>query len=158
MRNSIVGLGLNFKGRSSDEQSVPNGTCGLSSQLPFFWIPKYRVSVLKGAVAERAKEIFREIAEQYEMRLDTLEVMPDHVHLFLSAPPRYAPAQVANTLKSISAKKIFAEFPQVKKVLWHGKFWADGYYVGSSGEDVTADMIRRYIKYQQDQGKQLRLF
>jgi putative transposase len=124
----------------------------------FVWIPKYRVAVLKGAVAERAKEIFQEIAEQYEFILDTLEVMPDHVHLFLSAPPRYAPAQMANILKSISAKKIFAEFPRVKKVLWHGKFWADGYYVGSSGDDVTTDLIRRYIKYQQDQGKQLRLF
>ena len=124
----------------------------------FVWVPKYRVAVLKGVVAERTKEIFQEIAEQYEFMLDTLEVMPDHVHLFLSAPPRYALARVANILKSISAKKIFAEFPQVKKVLWHGKFWADGYYVGSSGEDVTADIIRRYIKYQQNQGKQLRLF
>jgi putative transposase len=61
-------------------------------------------------------------------------------------------------LKSISAKRIFEEFPQIKKVLWGGKLWADGYYVGSSGEEVTADMIRRYIKYQQEQGKQLRLF
>jgi putative transposase len=58
----------------------------------FVWIPKYRRAVLKGAVAERAKELFQEIAEQYEMEMDTLEVMEDHVHIFLSAPPRYAPA------------------------------------------------------------------
>ncbi len=124
----------------------------------FVWIPKYRRAALKGAIAERAKEIFQEIAERYEFELDTMEVMADHVHLFLSAPPRYAPAQIANILKSLSAKKIFEEFPQVKKVLWGGKLWADGYYVGSSGEAVTADMIRRYIKYQQEQMKQLRLF
>ena len=124
----------------------------------FVWVPKYRVAVLKGTVAARVAGIFREIAEQYDWVVDTLEVMPDHVHLFLSAPPRYAPAQVVNILKSISAKMIFAEFPRVKKVLWHGKFWADGYYVGSSGEDVTSEVIRRYIKYQQEQTKQLRLF
>ena len=124
----------------------------------FVWIPKYRRAILKGAVAERAKELFQEIAEQYELTLDTLTVMEDHVHLFVSAPPRYAPAQIANILKSISAKKLFEEFPQVRKRLWGGKFWADGYYVGSSGDEVTADVIRRYIKYQQNEQKQLRLF
>jgi putative transposase len=123
----------------------------------FVWIPKYRRAVLKCAAAERAKEIFCEIAEQYDFDMDTLQVMEDHVHIFLSAPPRYAPAQIANILKSISAKKIFEEFPGIRKALWGGKLWADGYYVGSSGEDVTVDMIRRYIKYQHEQGKQLRL-
>jgi len=92
------------------------------------------------------------------MEMDALRVMEDHVHVFLSAPPRYAPARIANILKSISTKKLFEEFPQRKKVLWGGKLWADGCYVGSSGEEVTADMIRRYIKYQKEQGKQLCLF
>ncbi len=105
-----------------------------------------------------SQELFNEIAEHYEFTLDTLTVLEDHVHLFLSAPPRYAPAQIANILKSISAKKLFEEFPQVRKRLWGGKFWADGYYVGSSGDDVTADVIRRYIKYQENEQKQLRLF
>ena len=71
-------------------------------------------------VAERAAEIFGEIAEQYEFRIDTMSVMKDHVHLFVSAPPRYAPAQVVNIMKSLSAKKLFEEFPQVKKKLWAG--------------------------------------
>jgi len=79
--------------------------------------------------------------------------------LFVSAPPRYAPAQVVNMLKSITAKKLFEEFPHVKKKLWGGKFWAEGYYVGSSGDDVTADVIRRYIQYQHKvTSQQLRLF
>ena len=70
-------------------------------------------------MAERAAEIFGEIAERYEFRIDTLSVMEDHVHLFVSAPPRYAPAQVVNMMKSISAKN-FEEFPQVKKKLGAG--------------------------------------
>lgn len=125
----------------------------------FVWIPKYGRKVLTGAVAERAAEIFGEIAERYEFRIDTLSVMEDHVHLFVSAPPRYAPAQVVNIMKSISAKKLFEEFPQVKKKLWGGKFWAEGYDVGSSGDDVSADVIRRYIQYQHTvKSQQLRLF
>lgn len=125
----------------------------------FVWIPKYRRKVLTGAVAQRVAELVREIAEQYEFRMETLSVMEAHVHLLGSAPPRYAPAQIVNILKSSSAKKIFAEFPSVKQQLWGGKFWADGYYVGSSGDAVTADVIRRYIQYQHKvKTQQLRLF
>ena len=58
----------------------------------FVWIPKYRRAVLKGAIAERAKEVFREIAEQCDMEMDTLQVMEDHVHVFIEAPLRYSPS------------------------------------------------------------------
>lgn len=122
----------------------------------FVWLPKYRRDVLTGHVAERAEEIFYEMAEQYEFVIEAVKVAEDHVHIFLSAPPRYSPARIANMMKSISAKKLFEEFPKVKQKLWGGKFWARGYYVGSSGEDVTDDVIKRYIKYHQD-ARQLEL-
>lgn len=122
----------------------------------FVWVPKYRRDVLTGYVTERAKGIFREIAEEYEFKIEAVNVGEDHVHIFLSAPPRYSPARIANILKSISAKKLFGEFPKVKEKLWRGKFWARGYYVGSSGEDVTDEVIKRYIEYHQDM-RQLKL-
>lgn len=122
----------------------------------FVWVPKYRRDVVTGYVAERAKEIFREIAEEYEFKMEAVNVGEDHVHIFLSAPPRYSPARIANIMKSISAKKLFGEFPKVKEKLWGGKFWARGYYVGSSGEDVTDEVIKRYIEYHQDM-RQLKL-
>ena len=107
--------------------------------------------ILKGDLAKRIGEVFAEIAERYEFEIDTMEVKDDHVHLFLSAPPRYSPAGIAQVIKSISAKMVFREFPEVKKQLWGGEFWSDGYFVRSVGDKVTSEVIRRYIKYQQQE-------
>ena len=112
------------------------------------WGPKYRKMILRGDLAKRLREVFGEISERYEFEIDTMEVKEDHVHLFLTAPPRYSPAGVVQIIKSISAKVVFEEFPEVKKQLWGGEFWSDGYFVRSVGDKVTSDVIRRYIKYQ----------
>ena len=113
--------------------------------------PKYRKMVLKGELATRLKAAFREIAERYEFEIDTMEVKDDHVHLFLSAPPRYSPAGIVQIIKSISGKMVFKQFPEGKKELWGGEFWGDGYFVRSVGDKVTSEVIRRYIKYQQQE-------
>ena len=84
------------------------------------WIPKYRKMVLQGGIAKRLKEIFQGIAERYEFEIDTMEVMEDHVNLFLNAPPRYAPSEIVQMMNSVSAKMIFQEFPEVKEKLWGG--------------------------------------
>jgi REP-associated tyrosine transposase len=77
-------------------------------------------------MTKRLKEIFREIAEQYELEIDTREVMDDHVHLFLVVPPKYVPARVVQIIKSIFAKIMFQEFPEKKKKLWGRELWNDG--------------------------------
>ena len=82
------------------------------------------------------------------MEIDTLEVMEDHVHVFLSCPPRYSPARVMQILKSKSARELFARFPWLRRKLWGGELWGDGYFVHSVGGQVTAEIIRRYIRYQ----------
>lgn len=115
------------------------------------WVPKYRKMILGGELAKRFKMVFQEICERYEFEIDTMEVKDDHVHLFLSAPPRYSPAEIVQVIKSISAKMVFREFPEVKKELWGGEFWSDGYFVRSVGDKVTSEVIRRYIKYQQQE-------
>ena len=115
------------------------------------WVPKYRKMILKGNLANGIREVFAEIAERYEFEIDTMEVKDDHVHLFLSAPPRYSPAGIVQIIKSISAKRVFKQFPEVKKQLWGGEFWSDGYFVRSVGDKVTSEVIRRYIKYQQQE-------
>jgi len=121
----------------------------------FVWIPKYRKLVLKGPVAESLKEIFHGIAERYELEIDTLEVMPDHVHLFVLVPPKYSPSHVVQVLKSVSAREVFQRHPALREELWGGELWSDGYFVRSVGDEVTADVIRRYIKLQHED--QLRL-
>jgi len=82
------------------------------------WIPKYR------------KRIFnKEIAEEFEFEIDTMEVMRDYVNVFLSAPPRYSPARIVQIMKSISAKQVFRRFPHQQDILWKRELWSDGYFV-----------------------------
>ena len=115
------------------------------------WVPKYRKKILGDELAKRLKMSFEEISERYEFEIDTMEVKDNHVHLFLSAPPRYSPAKIVQIIKSISAKMVFKQFPEVKKELWGGEFWSDGYFVRSVGDKVTSEVIRRYVKYQQQE-------
>ena len=82
------------------------------------------------------------------MAIVEMEVMEDHVHLFVEAPPRLSPAQMMNVIKSITAREMFAKFPEMKRTLWAGELWADGYYVATVGDKVTAEAVRRYIKGQ----------
>ena len=85
----------------------------------------------------------------------------EHIHIFLSFPPRYSMGKVVGMLKSISAKVIFKEHPEVKEELWGGEFWEDGYFVRTVGDKVTAEVIRKYITYHREHEKnpkQLKLF
>ena len=73
----------------------------------------------------------------------------DHVHLFLSALPSTAPSLIANTLKGITARQVFKQFPEVKKQLWGGSFWSRSFYVGTVG-DMTEETVKKYIELGQD--------
>ena len=125
------------------------------------WTPKYRKWILKGDIRKRVQEIFEEISKNHEFEIDTLEVSEEHVHIFLSFPPRYSISRVVGMMKSISASVIFKEYPEVKQELCGGEFWEDGYFVRTVGDKVTAEVIRKYIKYHREQEKspnQLDLF
>ena len=125
------------------------------------WAPKYRKWILRGDVREKAEQVFREIAENHDFEIDTMEIAKDHVHLFISFPPRYSISKVVGMLKSISASVIFCEHPEVKKQLWGGEFWEDGYFARTVGDKVTAEVIRKYIEYHRNEEKnatQLKLF
>ena len=114
----------------------------------FVWTPKYRKQILKGDVAEFVESTLRQIAAEYEWEIDELAVQPDHVHVFMQVTPRYAPAQVVQIMKSITTREVFEQFPQLRKRLWAGEFWGAGYFVRSVGDEVTAEVIRNYLRYQ----------
>ena len=124
------------------------------------WIPKYRKRILEKEVSDYLKAIFNKIADEYEFKIDTMEVMEDHVHIFVEVPPRYSPARVVQIMKSISAREVFSRFPALREQLWAGELWNDGYFVRSVGDKVTADIIRKYIEYQahEDDSIQLNMF
>ena len=126
------------------------------------WAPKYRKKILRGAVGERMHALLLEIGLAYGIEIEELEVSEDHVHIFCSFPPKLSITQVVTRLKSLSARAIFQEHPQVKRQLWGGQFWEDGYFARTVGDKVTAEMIKRYIRNHQDDKKvedsQLQLF
>ncbi len=125
------------------------------------WAPKYRKWIIRGDLRQRVSEIFEEISLNHEFEVDTMEVSEDHVHIFLSFPPRYSISKVVGMLKSISASILFQEHPEIKQELWGGEFWEDGYFVRTVGDKVTADVVRKYIDYHRNHEKtitQLELF
>jgi putative transposase len=107
--------------------------------------PKYRKPVLVGKVASRLKQLLREKASELGLEIESLEIMPDHVHLFASAPPIYAPAQIAFQFKGFSSRYLRIEFDHLRTKL--PSLWSRSYYVGSAGA-VTAETIQRYIAEQ----------
>ena len=116
----------------------------------FVWCPKYRKLALQGNVGNYVTHIIYEVAERYDFQILELAVMPNHIHLFVSAAPHIAPDDLIRTVKSITARKVFARFPGIKRKLWGGALWERGYFVMSSGTDTTDEMIRKYIKDQRN--------
>jgi putative transposase len=111
----------------------------------FVWCPKYRRKVLQGAVAERLKELLHEKANELGVTVQGLEVLPDHVHLFVAASPTDAPQYLANQFKGYTSRVLRDEFIGLRSRL--PSLWSRSYYVGSAGH-VSADTIQKYIEQQ----------
>ena len=113
----------------------------------FVWCPKYRKSFMKGKYKNFIEQHIPKIAKEKGVWPIELKVMPDHIHLFLSAPPQKAPSNIVKFFKGILGLRLFREFPELKKEFWGGHLWSPNYYVGSAGH-VSADIIQKYIDSQ----------
>ncbi len=127
--------------------------------LHFVWCPKYRRKVLVGAVEARLKELLYEKAAELKTEIEQLEVMPDHVHLFVAVPPTDAPQHYANQFKGYTSRILRQEFPDLKSRM--PSLWSRSYYVASAGSATpaqtaetfcSADVIKRYIEEQKERG------
>ena len=116
-------------------------------QYHFVWIPQYRKRVLEGLIKERLNQLLHDCAEINQFEIMELSIQEDHVHLFLSAKPRYSPAEIMRLIKGGSSRVIRSEFPEIEEFLWGDSFWADGYFV-STHSTVTEDIIKEYIRNQ----------
>ena len=109
------------------------------------WITKYRFKVLKGAVRERVREILRQVCEELGVSIISGALSRDHVHMFVSIPPKHAVSDVMRRLKGRSSRKIQMEFPDLRKRYWGRHFWARGFFCTTSGM-VTDDIILQYLE------------
>jgi len=110
-------------------------------------------------IDQELKETVREMAPFHEWVIEELETDKDHVHLFLSAPPRYSPSQIVKLIKTWTEKRLYDKYPKkVKQYLWGGRFWCRGFYVSTVSDRTTKDEIRRYIRKQKEHWKQIGLF
>ncbi len=109
---------------------------------------KYRRAVFTPIVDEKLKEICAEIAVRYEIEFLEIGTDSDHVHFLVQSVPTYSPTKIVRTIKSITAKEIFRQMPEVKKQLWGGEFWSDGYFISSVSTHGTEEIIKEYVKNQ----------
>jgi putative transposase len=110
------------------------------------WCPKYRKDIFKRQeVRERAKQLIEEICEEYKIEVIELEIVEDHVHVMVSFPPSRSIGEVVRIMKSNSARILFREFPGLKKRLWSGEMWEDGYFARTVGDRMTREVIEKYI-------------
>ncbi len=109
---------------------------------------KYRKAVLTPDVDEKLKEICEQISLRYEIEFLEIGTDSDHVHFLVQSVPVYSPTKIVRTIKSITAKEIFRQMPEVKKQLWGGEFWSDGYYISTVGAHNSEEAMKAYVKNQ----------
>ena len=117
------------------------------------WVTKYRYKVMRGRVAERARELIRQICEAREIVIVRGAISPDHIHMLLSVPPHLAPAKVVQYIKGRSSRLLQQEFPELGKRYWGQHLWARGYFCATGGA-VDEVKIKEYIesqKWEEDQ-------
>ena len=115
------------------------------------FIPKYRKKAIFGRIRSELGEIFRRLAEQKESRIEEGHLMPDHVHMMISIPPKYAVSQVVGYVKGKSAIHIARRYAEVKRNFVGQHFWARGYFVSTVGRDE--EVIREYIRHQEQEDR-----
>ena len=126
---------------------------------------KYRKVIIDTKVEEILKETCLEIAKRYEIEFLEIGTDKDHVHFLIQSVPKYSPTRIIQIVKSITAREVFKRMPEVKKKLWGGEFWSDGYYVSTVGQHGSEETVRKYVQnqgsteeYEQIYGQQLELF
>ena len=111
------------------------------------WSVKYRKDVLTGKLEKSLKQILIEIAYEKKFIIKEMEIMPDHVHLFVSTKPKYSPSYTHKMFKGISGRRLFIKYPGLKKKLYKGHLWNPSTYIETVGH-ISEEAIEKYIRDQ----------
>ena len=124
--------------------------CAYQTHYHLVFPVKYRKALLSVEVEEMIVAVARAIAERYEIEFEQIGCDKDHIHILCSFHPKYSIGEVVRKFKSITARELFKKFPDLKKELWGGELWSDGYYAATIGEGGNWAVVKKYVR---DQGK-----
>ena len=135
------------------ESEILRASHNVSNLVYHFVCPaKYRRIVFTDPVDETLVQICAGIEARYDwIRFMKIGADKNHVHFLIQSTPTHSPSEIIKVVKSITARRIFAERPEVKKRLWGGQLWSDGYFVSTVGKNTNEDTIAKYVR---EQGKQ----
>lgn len=112
------------------------------------FVTKYRKHVFNSEEKRQVmKEILQSIADMYDITIQELDVMPDHIELLISFNPKHAPSSIVKTIKGRSAREWFKQYPQTKKDVWKGHLWSPSFFMSTIG-DVSKEVVKKYIENQ----------
>ena len=109
---------------------------------------KYRKALLEPHISRAILDIAKEIEERYDITFEKLGTDGNHIHILCSFHPKYSGSQIVGTFKSITARELFRRFPELRKSLWGGEFWSDGYYLNTISERGNWKTVERYVANQ----------
>lgn len=122
-------------------------TCVYNIWYHVVWSTKYRKPILINSIADDCKNMIYQIALENNFMIAQVEIMPDHVHLFISAHPKNAPTEINKKLKGITGKYLLQKYPELRKEFTKHHLWNPSTYYGTAG-DVSRDTIEKYISLQ----------
>ena len=145
-------MGLLFSGTlgcmaDQREEEVRKGAhCAWQIHYQIVVPVKYRKALRDEAVTTIIQETAAEIADRFPIEMEAIGTDKNHIHLLCSAHPKMAPGRIVQIFKSLTAREIFRRKPAVKRVLWGGEFWTDGYNVARMGERANWQTVERYVQ------------
>lgn len=134
--------------------------CAYQTHYHIVFPVKYRKALLSKEIETTILSLTTEISERYEIVFEQIGCDKNHIHILCSFHPKYSISEVVRKFKSITAREIFKSHPEIKKDLWGGEFWTDGFYAATVGERGNWEVVKRYVKNQgnAEDVNQLRLF
>ena len=139
---------------------VKSNHCAYEIHYHLVFPLKYRKAMLNTEIEKELVRIGHEIEQRYELTIEQMGADINHIHLLCSFHPKYSIGEMVRKYKSITARELFITHPEIRKDLWGGEFWSDGYYAATVGEKGNRKVVEKYIKNQGQKPEdiQLRMF
>lgn len=136
---------------------IKSNHCAYVTHYHLVFPLKYRKVLLRSEIKTDLVKIGHEIEERYDLEIEKMGTDNDHIHLLCSFHPKYSIGQMVRVYKSITARELFKLHQEIKKDLWGGELWSDGYYAATVGEKGNWKVVEKYIKEQGNKPEDINL-